>query len=270
MGGVYGIGTVAHLAQVSARTLRYYDELGLLRPRWVDPDSGYRWYAAEQLGRRHRILVLRDLGVRLADVAILLDDDLSVEELRGILLLRRAEAHERVAAETERLGRVEARLHQMEETTMSTYDVIVKRVDPEWVIAVSEELAGVGDIGAAHGRLWPRLHAALEANGVAFTPPSIAVEDGEGPIRLTAALPVPDELVVDDDGIVSMQLPGLERVAATVVHGDHFDDGFRALKIWVRDAGEEELGQLREVYLDCDGPRQTWVVELQIGLRQRT
>lgn len=168
---MYGIGTVARLAQVSARTLRYYDELGLLRPRWVDPDTGYRWYAAEQLGRLHRILALRDLGVRLAEIGVLLDDDLSVEELRGILLLRRAEAHDRVATEMERLARVEARLHQMEDTRMSTYDVIVKRVEREWVIAASEELVGLGDIAAAHGRLWPRLHAALEAHGVAFTPP---------------------------------------------------------------------------------------------------
>lgn len=67
-----------------------------------------------------------------------------------------------------------------------------------------------------------------------------------------------------------MDLPGLERVAATVLHGSpNFDEGFRALRAWARETGEEELGQLREVYLDCDGPRETWVVELQIALRER-
>ena len=53
---MYGIGTVARLAQVSVRTLRYYDELGLLRPRWTDPDSGHRWYAPDQLPRLKRLL----------------------------------------------------------------------------------------------------------------------------------------------------------------------------------------------------------------------
>ena len=129
---MFGIGTVARLAQVSVRTLRYYDEIGLLAPVWVDPDTGYRWYAAEQLHRLHRILALRDLGVRLSEIAVLVDKDLSVDELRGILLLRRAEAHERVIEETEQLARVEARLRQMEEATMTDYDVIVKRVEPEW------------------------------------------------------------------------------------------------------------------------------------------
>ena len=65
---MYGIGTVARLAQVSVRTLRYYDELGLLRPRWTDPGTGHRWYAPDQLPRLHRILALRDLGVGLADI----------------------------------------------------------------------------------------------------------------------------------------------------------------------------------------------------------
>src|SRR5206468_3473945 len=65
MKAMYGIATVAGLAQVSVRTLRYYDELGLLRPVWTDPDTGHRWYAPNQLHRLHRILALRDLGVSL-------------------------------------------------------------------------------------------------------------------------------------------------------------------------------------------------------------
>ena len=51
---------VAELAGVTVRALHHYDEIGLLPPVWVDPDTGYRWYAPEQLHRLHRILVLRD------------------------------------------------------------------------------------------------------------------------------------------------------------------------------------------------------------------
>jgi DNA-binding transcriptional MerR regulator len=268
---MFGIGTVAGLAQVSVRTLRYYDELGLLRPVWVDPDTGYRWYAPEQLHRLHRILALRDLGVRLAEIAVLLDNDLGVEELRGILLLRRAETHDRMNVEAERLARVEARLRQMEEETMTTYDVVVKSVEPVWVIAAGEEVASGPEIGLAQGRLWPRLHEALDRLGVEFTPPSIAVEDGSDPIRLTAALPVPEDIRLDEDGITTMELAGADRVAATVIHGDpNYVEAYEALQSWAAEAGEEQLGQYREVYLDCDGPRETWVVELQIALARRS
>jgi DNA-binding transcriptional MerR regulator len=267
---MYGIGTVARQAQVSVRTLRYYDEIGLLRPVWTDPDSGYRWYAAEQLHRLHRILALRDLGVRLTEIASLLDSDLGLDELRGMLMLRRAEAHERVAEETDRLTRVEARLRQMEEVTMSAYDVIVKRVEREWVIAASEGVPDVRQIGEAQGRLWPRLHAALTAHGLPFNPPSIAMEVVGNPILLTAGLPVAADVRLEDDGVVTMEFPALERVAATVIHGDpNYDEAFPAVQAWAREAGEEELGQSREVYLDCDGPRDTWVVEIQIALRPR-
>ena len=56
---MYGIGTVARLAQVSVRTLRHYDEVGLLKPAHVDPLTGDRRYTPDQVLRLHRILVLR-------------------------------------------------------------------------------------------------------------------------------------------------------------------------------------------------------------------
>ena len=189
MVGVYGIGTVARLAQVSVRTLRYYDELGLLRPTWVDPDTAYRWYAPEQLQRLHRILALRDLGVTLVDIGRLLDEEVSPEQLRGMLLLRRAEAAQRVAVDSARLARVEARLRQLQEVEMADYDIVVKRVDALWAGVASEDLAGVSEIGLAHGRLWPRVERALSARGVERAGPSVAMEvpttDPAKPIRLT-------------------------------------------------------------------------------------
>ncbi len=76
--------------------------------------------------------------------------------------------------------------------------------------------------------------------------------------------------MIDDGGIEAMQLPGLDRVAATVLHGEpDFHGGFAALIAWADAAGERRSGEIREVYLDCDGPRATWVVELQIGLRDK-
>jgi DNA-binding transcriptional MerR regulator len=264
---MFGIGSVARLAQVSVRTLRYYDEIGLLRPVWVDPATGYRWYEAGQLHRLHRILALRDLGVRLAEIARLLDDDVTVADLRGILLLRRAEAHDRLTAEAERLARVDARLHQMEEPMMTAYEVVVKSIEPERVVAITEEVASVEGIGAVHARLWPRLHEALEELGLERVAPSIAVETGENPIRFTAALPVPHDVRVAGGDVVALELPGIARAATTVMYGTpDFDAGFEALRAWIGNAGERAAGELREVYLDCDGPRSTWVVELQLAL----
>ena len=266
---MYGIGTVARLAQVSVRTLRHYDDVGLLQPAFVDPATGYRRYTPEQVLRLHRILVLRDLGVPLSEIGDLLDDEVTVEQLRGILRLRQADARSRLASQTDQLIRVEARLAQLEEEAMASYEVIVKPLEPLRVVALSEDLTDHDQIGEACGRMYPRLHAALDRHGVAFGGLSAALyedtEDESRPIRVTTALPVPSGVTIEGDGLATIDLPGIDRAATTVVRGapGQFPAAFRALHEWVERTGERSTAFARELYIDCDGPPDTWVTELQ-------
>ena len=66
------IGEFARLSRLSAKALRLYDELGLLPPAQVDPDSGYRWYAASQLDNARLVASLRRIGVPLAQIQLIL------------------------------------------------------------------------------------------------------------------------------------------------------------------------------------------------------
>lgn len=267
---MYGIGLVARLAQVSVRTLRHYDNLGLLKPSHVDPFTGYRYYTPEQVVRLHRILVLRDLGVPLAEIGRLIDDDVTVEQLRGILRLRQAEARAQLAAQAEQLRRVEIRLAQLEEASVADYDVIVKRLEPMRVVALSEELPGYDEIGAASARLYPRLHAALARHGIPFDGLSLALYEDTGdenrPLRITTALHLPADATIESDGLTTIELAAVERAATTVVRGDpaQFASAFRALHDWVDQTGAQATAFERELYIDCDGPRDTWVTELQV------
>ncbi len=267
---MYGIGRVARLAQVSARTLRHYDDLGLLKPSYVDPFSGYRYYSPEQVFRLHRILVLRDLGVPLAQIGRLIDEDVTVEQLRGILRLRQSEARARLAAQTEQLRRVEIRLAQLAEAPVADYEVIVKRLEPMHVVAISEELTGYEQIGAACDRLYPRLHAAQTEHGVPFDGLSLALYEDTGdekrPLRITTALHVPVGVTIEGLGVTTIELAAVGRAATTVVRGDpaQFAGAFRALHEWVNQTGAQATPFERELYIDCDGPRDTWVTELQV------
>jgi DNA-binding transcriptional MerR regulator len=272
---VYGIGTVARLSQVSIRTLRHYDDLDLLNPAHVDPRTGYRYYSPDQIVRLHRILVLRDLGVPLSEIARLIVEDVTVEQLRGIVRLRQAEARAQLTGRTEQLKRVEVKLAQLEEEPMTAFDVIVKRLEPLRVITLSEDLTGVDRIGDACARMYPRLHAALTRHGVAFDGLSLALYEDTGveaePLRLTTALTVPTEVIIEGDGLSTIQPPAVERAATTVVHGapERFHDAFQALHEWVVRTGERATSFDRELYLDCDGLRDTWVTELQTVLETR-
>jgi DNA-binding transcriptional MerR regulator len=75
---VVSIGEFARLSGLSPRALRLYDEVGLLRPARVDPHSGYRWYAADQVDRARLIVSLRHLGVPLARIVMIVEAEPAV------------------------------------------------------------------------------------------------------------------------------------------------------------------------------------------------
>ncbi|GII89534.1 transcriptional regulator [Sphaerisporangium siamense] len=97
------IGDVARRSGVSARMLRHYDALGLVRPTGRT-EGGYREYSGEDIRRIFHIESLRSLGLSLRDVGRALDDpDFTPAELVDDLIRR---TRERIAAETELLTRL--------------------------------------------------------------------------------------------------------------------------------------------------------------------
>src|SRR5262245_20222350 len=128
---MFRIGDFSRIARVSTRLLRYYDELGLLRPAHTEPSNGYRYYTAAQLSQLNRILVLRDLGFSLEQIAHALQGDVSAEELRGMLLLRRAEIERTQAEQALQLGMLESRIAALETPDAGVLDDVVIRAEPE-------------------------------------------------------------------------------------------------------------------------------------------
>ncbi len=127
---MFKIGEFSALIRVSVKTLRYYDELGLLRPVRIDPESGYRFYSATQLPRLHRILALRDLGFPLDRVSQALNGGVCADALRGMLMLRQAEQEERLRQESERLTRLKALLRLTDEESLRAGEVVLKELPP--------------------------------------------------------------------------------------------------------------------------------------------
>ena len=71
----WSIAQVARMSKVTSRTLRHYDEIGLLKPVRVDQFTGYRYYSVAQLPRLNRILALKDLGFSLDQIAVVLQEE---------------------------------------------------------------------------------------------------------------------------------------------------------------------------------------------------
>lgn len=251
--------------------LRHYDQLGLLRPERVDPETGYRSYAVRQLGRLHRLLALRDLGFTLEQIGGLLDDDPAVEQLRGMLRLRRAELEQTVTDEQSRLRRVEARLRAIEgSSTVTAQDIVIKNTQPLRVAEVRgvAEALGPEHIGPLFVRLAPELARRLQEAGVR---PGMMVgyydepaEDGS--VGVHVAYEIGEQSVPADDGIEVAELPVIQ-VASVVHHGDMegINLVYEALIRWIEDTGHRLGGYSRELYHEttASGPS---VTELQVPI----
>jgi DNA-binding transcriptional MerR regulator len=264
------IGEFARLAQVSPRMLRHYDELGLLTPERIDRDSGYRFYSVHQLGRLHRIVALRDIGFGLEQIRPILTQEVSVQELRGMLRLRRAQIEQLVGEERDRLRRVEAHLRALEwSDIMDLQDIVIKQTQPIRIAQASAGGLTHTEIGAAFGRLMPQVMAHLEAVGAK---PGISVavyeDDGgtapEGEIVLHAGFAIGDQDVPRSDTVRVVNLPAIE-VAAAVYRGD--DEGimsaWEALVRWIDDSGYRLVGDCRELYHEWYDDQSPNVMELQ-------
>ncbi|MBM9621987.1 MerR family transcriptional regulator [Streptomyces zhihengii] len=268
---MFTIGDFARHGRVSARMLRHYDAIGLLRPERTDPFTGYRHYSAAQLARLNRIVALKDLGFTLEQVRRILQDRPGPDELRGMLALRRAELEEAIAAAAARLRQVEARLRSIEsEGHMPTQDIMIKNIPPVRVA----ELSGIAasyqpeHIGPVIGPLYEELYRRLSEAGIAPCGPGVAyyedAPEGGGAILVHAGCTVPRDTSAGPDFDV-VDLPAVER-AATIVHRGPMDDVLttsQSLAQWIDAGGHTSAGYAREVYLECPPDTAKWVTELQ-------
>lgn len=147
------IGEVSARTGLTTRTLRYYEELGLLRPseRLV---SGHRIYATEDLQRLYRISLLRQLGLPLSDIARALDDPSS--ELANTITRHIEQVDQRLAA----LGRHRERMITLREelstdspTDEELLDTLHELAQIDHGLAQRLTLLVYNDIEAVHDHL---------------------------------------------------------------------------------------------------------------------
>jgi DNA-binding transcriptional MerR regulator len=268
IGPVFSIGDFARHGRVSVRMLRHYDAIGLLHPARVDPATGYRSYTAGQLARLNRIVALKDLGFTLEQVATLLADEVTVEQVRGMLALRRAELAAALAEGAAKLARVEARLRTIEdEGRPSGHDVVVKDLPATRVVELTGVAAGFAPeaIGPVVHPLCAELGRRLSAADV--TPAGRLTcyyeQRAEDEVVVHAAIPAsvgPGDLA----GLTVADLPATR--AATLVHRGAIDGvlpAWQAVVRWISAHGFASAGPQRELYLDCPEDPAGWVTELQ-------
>jgi effector-binding domain-containing protein len=247
---MFKIGEFSKLSRVPVKTLRYYHQIGLLEPARIDDFTGYRYYTAVQLTRLNHILALKDLGFSLEQIGQMVDEDLSPEQVRGLLRLKRAEVRQQIEMDQARLARLESRLKQIEkESKMPKYEVVLKQVDKMQIAGVRDTVASYSSVGP----LYEELFAALGEHGIAPAGPMMGIyydeEYKESDVDVETAVPVASGSL-PKGRVVLRELPGAQ-MASLVRQGpyDDFTPAYQALMAWIEGNDYQIIGPNREIYL---------------------
>jgi DNA-binding transcriptional MerR regulator len=272
---MFRIGDFSRIARVSARLLRFYDEIGLLTPARADPQTGYRYYTMEQLAALNRIVVLKELGFSLEQVADILRTDVSADQLRHMLLLRRNEASRTLEQEATRLRQIEARIRQLDTDGVMEADDVTIRTEPagrllslrRTVPSFAAALELLAEVRTRSRPLGSRLRGATlmaVAHAAQFEADEIDVEMG----WLLAPGAVEPQA---EGGFTLRPLEAVERMAVCVRTGPPDAAHLATAKIgrYLEASGHEMSGPSREVFLQLPDPQRMHeaVVEMQFPVR---
>jgi effector-binding domain-containing protein len=243
------IGRFSRLCRLTIPALRHYDELGLLRPAAIDPDTGYRYYSLAQAGEAERIRVLRSL-------------EMPLDEIRGLLAERdqgavaeRLEAHQRrleQRIETYRSSVVFIQRLMAQEAGTMRYQVQTRETVDQPIATVRGHSA-VGDMPAFFQVAYREIFGLIGGLGVRPAGPPFSIyhdpEFKEEDVDLEVGFPV-SEPVESAGRVVGRTLPGA--LVAAAIHAGPYDEigpAYTAITAWIQEHGHEVAGPPREVYL---------------------
>lgn len=276
---MFRIGEFSKIAQVSGHLLRYYDEIGLLKPSKTDEWTGYRYYSAEQLPRLNRILVLKDLGFTLEQIGRILEEEMAPNELRSMLTLRKAQIEQSIQEELDRLKHIEARLDQIDnEGKLANMDIMLKAVEERPFLAMRYQLPHLSqgkNLLNALIKLIPD-HVGkknIQHFAAVFHSDMFSVENVD--IEVGFLLNEPQDVQIPVTDIYTMTLrtlPSAPLAVTTIRNGlpqvGHLS--YAALGTWVEANGYEFAGPGREIFLvpPLHGKEAETVTEIQFPVRR--
>ena len=241
------IGDFSRMTYLSIKALRHYHDVGLLEPASVDPLTGYRSYDTDQVGTAQTIRRLRDLGMPIDAVRV---------------VLRAPDLETRNEAIAAHLRRMEKQLSETQETVASLRTLLERTHPPLEVRRRSEPatpaLAIVERVAAADAVAWwmaafRELHAARRSAGAERTGPDGVLFPAEffelDAAELVAFVPATGH-PARAGRVVDYEVPSAE--LAVTLHTGPFGDldrAYGALGTWVAERALGAGGPVRERYL---------------------
>ncbi|MCB2209343.1 MerR family transcriptional regulator [bacterium] len=269
------IGEFSKIAQVSVKTLRYYDRMGLLNPAQIDRFTGYRYYALSQLQRLNRILALKDLDFSLEQIQGLLDVDLPNETIQQLLWDKSRELRQRITDDQARLLRVKTRLEVTTKAEQQIQIPVVLKTAPNLLVAtVRQTLPTLTGLENWQSTQLSVIGGYLEKRGIRSEGPNLLIfhqEDfREADLDVEVGTVIretrtSEEQRLRDDAIQVRMLNAASQLVTAVQlpkTGTRADT-YAAIAAWTQRNAFHPIGPWRELFYQQDSPQAEIVVEIQ-------
>lgn len=263
---LYRIGMFSKMNQVTIKALRYYDEVGLLRPRFIDPDNGYRYYSSSQLEPLHRLMALRRIGYSIEEIKRVQDG----ESEQRILQKKKQQLMKEISERMSMLSQIEGYLQQDEEN----YHMVIKRL-PEVIVASTRKV--IPNFNALFS-LAPEMGAAMEKAGCVCAVPDYCFniyhdnEYREENIDIEVCEAV-TEMKADVGDLKFKCFAEVPEAVCTMHKGAYANipKAYAAAIKFVEDNGYEMIDSPRESYIDGLWNKESeedWLTEIQIPVKK--
>jgi DNA-binding transcriptional MerR regulator len=254
---MFTVGEFSRIAQVSKRLLRYYDEIGLLKPIHTDRFTGYRYYNAEQLSYLNRILALRDLGLSLDQIQEMLRENVTIDEIQRMLLLKKAEIEQQVQRDLQRVRKIESRLQAIHSEEASRPINVVLKHTPALPVLSVRTIVETFEDGL---EIFDQISAALPEKSIYGFRFCISHDDGcverNMDLEMGQLLDATSHAPVPLSGGLQLrfrELPEVATMATFVVKGalESIHAGYREIGFWIEANDYRLAGIPREISLQA-------------------
>lgn len=267
----YKIGMFSKMNRVTIKTLRYYDDIGLLKPSQIDDFTGYRYYTSEQLPQLHRILALRQMGFSIEEIT---------EVVRGLaigdlLKTKRVQLLEVIADDMKKLAQVEHYISTYKDDLISGYHIIVKELPEVTVASMRRIVAGYDE----YFSIIPAMGEEMERLGCVCAVPEYCFNiyhDGEykeEDIDVEVCEAVTE--AKEESNIVKFRhIEGVPQAACVLHKGPYsaLRHAYAAVIRWIEDNDYEPMDMPRESYIDGiwnKDSEEDWLTEVQFPIRKK-
>ena len=252
------IGAFAGLTRLSIKALRLYDQLGLLQPLQVDPQSGYRYYGTDQLAAARMIRNMRQMDMPLATIRQVLAalEDAPAEAVA--LAQDYALMRERQAQQVQAQVQIFIRMIQ-QETNPMTLEVNVKKIPAQQVVSITRRVK-VPRLDEAIRQSIAALQALLQRQAVHPKDAPFGIfhgainEQEDGPIEI--CIPVEGNLQAEGEAQVKELIGGEAACVTMLAAQTDFPailGAYDAAADWIQKNGYQVAGPPREIWHSGSG-----------------